>query len=78
MHWIYKMVGTSVDENMAVATDARYIANQLGCHESRIDDNTRELHELMGKVDIIKEEVQNLTIITQCSHCQESPAVGNF
>ena len=51
------MVGTSVNGNIIVAAEIKYISNQLGCHASRIDDNTRDLHELMGKVDIVKEDV---------------------
>ena len=55
------MVGTDINKSRAAAADAKYMANQMVCHESRIDDNTRDLHELMGAVDIIKEEVQKLT-----------------
>ena len=72
------MVGTGVNENRAATADAKYMANQMVCHETRIDDNTRDLHELMGTVDIIKEEVQKLTNMTQCSHCQETPAVDDY
>ena len=48
------MVGTGLNENRVAAADAKYIANQMACHESRIEDNTRDLHELMGTVDIVK------------------------
>ena len=78
MRWIYRMVGTSVNENMIVATDTRHISNQLGCHESRIGNNTRHLHELMGTLDILKEEVHKLTSMTQWNHCQESPVASDF
>ena len=36
---VYEMVGVNVQENRDVASNVRYIANQIGCHESRIDDN---------------------------------------
>ena len=45
----------------------------MGCHESRIDDNDQDLHELMRTVDFIKEEVHKLTNMNHCSHCQEIP-----
>ena len=44
---VYEMVGVGVQENMDVASDVRSIANEMGCHESRIDDNERELREMM-------------------------------
>ena len=73
MKWVFNMVGTSVNNTRNVASDARYISNQLDCHASRIDDNTRDLHELMEKVDYLKEDVQKLTKMAESSHCQESP-----
>ena len=75
---IYRMVGTSVNSNKTGVAETKYISNQVGCHASRIDDNTRDLHELMGKVDIVKEDVKKFTSMTQCSHCQDSPAVGDL
>ena len=78
MCWIYKIVGIGVNEKREVATDARHISNKLGFHESNIDDNTQDLHELIGKVDTINEEVQKLTNMTQCSHFQESLAARYF
>ena len=47
---------------------------QMGNHDSRIEDNHRDLHELMGTVENIKEDVQKLINMNQCSHCQDSPA----
>ena len=57
MRWIYKMVGTSVNGNRTIVVETKYISNYLGFHASRIDNNTRDLHELMGKVGIVKEDV---------------------
>ena len=54
---IYRMVGTSVNGNKTIATETKYISNRLGCHASRIDNKTRDLNELMGKVNIVKEDV---------------------
>ena len=36
---VYEMVGIDVQENREVASDVRYFTNQMGCHDSRIDDN---------------------------------------
>ena len=68
------MVCTNVKEGMVSFVDVKYFAYQMGCHESRIGDNDQDLRELMGTMDIIKEEVQKLTSMNQCSHCQETPA----
>ena len=73
MKWVFNMVGTSVNRTRNVANDARYISNQLDCHASRIEDNTRDLPELMEKVDYLKEDVQKLTKMTEGSHCNETP-----
>ena len=75
---IYRIVGTSVNGNKNIVEGNKYISNHLGCHASRIDNKTRDLNELMGKVNIVKEDVQNLTSMTQCSHCQDSPVVGDL
>ena len=72
MKWVFNMVGTSVNNTQNVSNDSRYISNQLDCHASRIEDNIRDLHELMEKVDYIKEDVQKLTKMTEGSHCNET------
>ena len=72
LRWIYEMVCTGVKENRVVAADVMYLENQMGCHKSRIDDNDRDLHKLMGKMDIIKVDVQKLISMNQCSHCRET------
>ena len=53
-------------------SNIRYMSNQIGCHDSRIEDHDRDLKELMGTVDIIKEEVMKLARMNQCSHGQDS------
>ena len=68
MKWVFNMVGISVNNTLNVANDARYISNQLDCHASRIEDNTRDLRKLMEKVDYIKEYVHKLTKMTEDSH----------
>ena len=73
MKWVFNMVGTSVNNTLNAANDAKYISNQLDCHASRIEDNTRDLHELMAKVDYLKEDVQKLTKMAKGNHCQETP-----
>ena len=69
LRWIYELLSTGVNKIRVVAMDVKYLANQMGCHESRIDDNDRDLHELMGTIDFIKEEVQKLTNMNHCNHC---------
>ena len=54
-------------------SDVKFISTQIGCHDSNIDNHDRDLSELMGMVDIIKEEVMKLARMNQCNHCQYSP-----
>ena len=49
-----------IKDNRETASDVRYMSNQIGCHDSRIDDHDRDFRELMGTVDIIKDEVLKL------------------
>ena len=72
MKWVFNMVVTRVNSTQNVANDARYISNQLDCHTSRIEDNTRDLHELMEKVDYSKEYDKKLSKMTKGSHCNET------
>ena len=72
LHGVYEMVGVGVQENIVAASNIRYISNQIGCHNSKIDDNECDLRELMGIVEIIKEEVMKMSRIPQCNHYQES------
>ena len=50
------------------------MARQMGNHDARIEDNHRDLYELMGTIGYIKEDLQKLVNMNQCSHCQNSPA----
>ena len=68
MCWMYELLSTCVKEGRVVAADVKYLANQMVCHKSRIDDNDMDLCELVGTVDIIKEEVLKFTSMNQCSH----------
>ena len=69
MKWVYNMVDTNFNSKRNITNDVRYISNQLDCHASRIADNTRDLHDLMEKVDYLKEDVQKLTRMMKGSHC---------
>ena len=66
------IVVVGIKDNREIASDVRYMSNQIGCHDSHIDDHDRDLKELMGTMDIIKEEVMKLAKMNQCSHWQES------
>ena len=39
LRWIYDLVSTGVKESRVAASDVKYFASQMGCHESRIDNN---------------------------------------
>ena len=36
-------VAVGIKDNLKLASDIRYITNQIGCHDSRIDDHDRDL-----------------------------------
>ena len=36
-------VTVSVNDNREMASNIRYITNQIGCHDSRIEDHERDL-----------------------------------
>ena len=73
MKWVLNMVGTNINSTQNIANDSRYISNQLDCQFSRIVENTRDLHELMEKVDYLKEDVQKLTKMAEGRHYHETP-----
>ena len=77
MHWIYELLSTGVKESRVAMSDVKYLANEMGCHESRIDDNDRDLRELMGTIYFIKEEVHKLTNMNHSIHYQETPTQGH-
>ena len=54
MLWMYEILSIDVKEGRVATTNVKYLANQMGCHEYRIDDNDRDLRELMGTVNFIK------------------------
>ena len=58
---VYKVVGVGVKENMEMASDIRFISNQIGCHNSKIDDHKHDLRKLMGTMEIIKDEVLKMS-----------------
>ena len=51
-------------ENREMASDIQYLTNQIGCHDSIIDDQERDMKELMGTVEIIKDEVMKMSKIS--------------
>ena len=65
---VYEMVCTGVKENKILASDVKYLSNQMGFHESRIDDNDRDLRELMGTIHFIKVEVHKMSNMNHCSY----------
>ena len=59
-------VGVENNEKMEfdvyhLVSDIRYLSNQIGFHDSCIDHYDRDIKELMGTGDIIKEEVLKLS-----------------
>ena len=53
--------------------DVRYVSYQTSCHDARIDDHDMNMKEMMGKIDRIQKDLQNLVQLNQGSHAQENP-----
>ena len=54
-----------------------YTSYQISNHDSRIDDTEMNLKEIMGKVDLIQEDLQRLVNMNQGNQANENPtAVG--
>ena len=45
----------------------------MGNHDTRIEDNHKYLHELMGTIGYMKEDLQMLVNMNQSSHFYDSP-----
>ena len=73
--WHLRMVSDFVDVSMKVkmemTLDIRYTTTQIGYQDSMIDGHDWYLKELMGTVDVIKEEMLKLFKMNQCIHFQE-------
>ena len=74
LHLVSYFVAVILKENHEMSSDIIYITNQNGSHDSYIDYHDKDLKELMGTTDIIKEEVMKLDKMNQCNHFQESPS----
>lgn len=42
-------------------------------HDTRIEENHRDFHELMSTIGYMKEDLQKLVNMNQSSHFQDSP-----
>ena len=49
------------------------MARKMGNHNVRIEDNHRDLHELMGTIGYMEEDLQKLVNMNQSSHFHDSP-----
>ena len=63
MLWLYDIMNRGVKEGSATVEEVKLMASQMGNHDSIIEDNHKDIHELMGTVDNIKEDVQKLVNI---------------
>ena len=71
---MYELLAISVMENKEMALEVKsmsetvsYTSLQISNHDSRIDDNESNLHEIMGKVDRIQEDLQRFMAMNQSS-----------
>ena len=55
LHKLFDFVVVGIKDNITIAiyvkfmvSDTKYMSNQIGCHNSRIDNHDRDLREPMG------------------------------
>ena len=73
IRWLYDIMNWGVTEGSSTAEELKWMAWQMGNHETRIEDNHRYLHELMGTIGYMKEDLQKLVNMNQSSHIHDSP-----
>ena len=49
------------------------MARHMGNHNAQIEDNHRYLHEIMGTLGYMKDDLQKLVNMNQSSHIHDSP-----
>ena len=70
LRWIYDIVNRSVTKGSKTTNwMARHIENQ----DTRIEDNHRDLYDLMGTIGYMKDDLQNLVNMNQRNHIHDSP-----
>ena len=62
-----------VTEGSSIAEEIKWMARQMGNHDTQIEDNQKYLHELMGIIGYMKEDLQKMVNMNQSSHFQDSP-----
>ena len=69
---LYELLAISVMDNKEMAKEVKkmgetisYTSLQISNHDARIDDNERNLREIMGKVDRIQEDLQRFIAMNQ-------------
>ena len=77
---LYEMMAIGIMDNKEIAQEVKnmgevvsYTSYQISNHNSRIDDTEMNLKEMMGKVDIIQEDLQRLVSMNQASQARETP-----
>ena len=48
------------------------MARQMGNHDARIEDNNRDMHDLVGTISYMKEDLRKLANMNQRSHIHDS------
>ena len=74
LHWLYDVVNKGAKEGSSTTSKVKWMARKMGNHDPIIEDNHRDLYELMGTIGYMKEYLHKLVNMNQCSHCQTSPA----
>ena len=73
IRWLYDIINTGVTKGSLNVEEVKWMARQMGNHNARIEDNHRDLHELMGTIGYIKGALQKLVNMNQSIHFQDSP-----
>ena len=62
-----------VTEGISTAEEVKWMARQMGNCDIRIEDNHIYVHEIMGTIGYMKEDLQKLVNMNQSIHLQDSP-----
>ena len=73
IRWLYEIMNREVTEGSSIAEEVKWMARQMGNHDAWIEDNHKDLHDLMGTIGYMKEDLQKLVNMNQSIHIHDSP-----
>ena len=69
MSWLYDIINRSVEENRK---NMEWMVRHIDIRDSRIEDNHRDLYEVMGKIGYMKDDLKKLVDMSQGSYIHDN------